>query len=127
MNTISKKCPENNIELISTNYEGVQIDQCTLCGGIWCDNEELQEIIKIRIKKFDKETIKSIKNLNVPTLQLVTNIENLVSRKCVVCGEKLQRQDYSKNIKIVIDCCRKGHGIWLDENELERIQILSEN
>ncbi len=122
-----KRCPENGIELKVIQYEGVELEQCTLCGGIWCDQKEVEEIVNKRIQKFDKETRDSVIELNFPSLELVTKNVKLTGRKCIVCGEVMQRQDYSSKIKITIERCTKGHGIWLDENELERIQIISEN
>ena len=32
------KCPKCGYDLISGDWDGIQIDQCTNCHGIWCDS-----------------------------------------------------------------------------------------
>jgi len=126
MTTKIKMCPEDIIPLASIDYEGVNVDRCPMCGGIWCDANELDKIIESKIKKFDKETINNVKDLNVPSLELNIGKLKLIARKCPVCNEDMSKSDFSSNIKISVDRCIKDHGLWLDEYEIERIQILRE-
>ena len=38
-------CPKCNITLLMTDRQGVEIDHCPQCRGIWLDRGELEKII----------------------------------------------------------------------------------
>lgn len=40
------KCPIDNADLIMTDRNGVEIDYCPTCRGIWLDRGELDKIIE---------------------------------------------------------------------------------
>ena len=40
------KCPHCNINLAMSNKQGVEIDYCPECRGIWLDRGELEKIIE---------------------------------------------------------------------------------
>lgn len=39
------KCPVDNIDLIIADRQGVEIDYCPQCRGVWLDRGELDKII----------------------------------------------------------------------------------
>ena len=39
------KCPKCGMELAELNFQGVSIDKCTECEGIWLDAGELETLI----------------------------------------------------------------------------------
>lgn len=40
------RCPIDNAELIMTDRNGVEIDYCPTCRGVWLDRGELDKIIE---------------------------------------------------------------------------------
>lgn len=40
------KCPRCEKDLMNTDRQGITVDFCPSCKGIWLDREELDEIIK---------------------------------------------------------------------------------
>ena len=40
------KCPSCNVDLLSTDRQGVEIDFCPQCRGVWLDRGELDKIIE---------------------------------------------------------------------------------
>ena len=40
------KCPNCNIDLVMTDRNGIEIDYCPQCRGIWLDRGELDKIIE---------------------------------------------------------------------------------
>jgi len=40
------KCPKCGYELITGDWDGIQIDQCTHCHGIWFDAGEAEAVLK---------------------------------------------------------------------------------
>ncbi|MEX2295774.1 MAG: zf-TFIIB domain-containing protein [Dongiaceae bacterium] len=41
-----RKCPDDNVELIATDRQGIEIDYCPRCRGIWLDRGELDKIVE---------------------------------------------------------------------------------
>jgi Zn-finger nucleic acid-binding protein len=39
------KCPIDNTDLVMTDRQGVEIDYCPTCRGVWLDRGELDKII----------------------------------------------------------------------------------
>ena len=42
----SMKCPKCGYDLITGDWHGVQIDQCTHCHGLWFDAGEAEALLK---------------------------------------------------------------------------------
>lgn len=40
------KCPVDNTELMMTERQGIEIDYCPNCRGVWLDRGELDKIIE---------------------------------------------------------------------------------
>ncbi len=40
------KCPNCNINLVMTDRQGIEIDYCPDCRGVWLDRGELDKIIE---------------------------------------------------------------------------------
>lgn len=40
------KCPVCDVELLMTDRQGIEIDYCSKCRGIWLDRGELDKIIE---------------------------------------------------------------------------------
>lgn len=120
-----KSCPRDGSDLKQIKYEGETLDQCSCCGGVWCDDEELQSIVSNREVLFAKKDFPEIKaqeSLARPSVEL-----DLVDwLLCVKCQTPMKRLNFSHNSGIVIDRCAVGHGVWLDYSELERIQVFAE-
>jgi Zn-finger nucleic acid-binding protein len=40
------KCPIDNVDLVMTERQGIEIDYCPKCRGVWLDRGELDKIIE---------------------------------------------------------------------------------
>lgn len=52
---IHMKCPVDNTELVMTERQGVEIDYCPKCRGVWLDRGELDKIIDRSAERVDQE------------------------------------------------------------------------
>lgn len=50
----------------------------------------------------------------------LTRQKGPIYRPCPVCGTLMHRQNYARKSAVIIDRCR-DHGIWFDDDELERV------
>ena len=41
-----RKCPDDNTNLTMTERQGIEIDYCPQCRGIWLDRGELDKIVE---------------------------------------------------------------------------------
>jgi Zn-finger nucleic acid-binding protein len=48
-------CPRCKSSLTARNREGIEIDICEKCGGIWFDKGELGKLVKLEQGKSDEE------------------------------------------------------------------------
>jgi len=107
--------------MITLELNEVEIDYCTKCKGIWLDAGELE--LLLGQEQEAKELIDSFKIDSESTEKL---------RKCPICYKKMYKIIVgSSKPALLIDKCRKGHGLWFDEGELhdifERAQLDENN
>ena len=43
------------------------------------------------------------------------------TRRCPICRKKMQKALIGKEPEVLIDSCRKGHGLWFDGGELAQV------
>ncbi len=97
--------------MITLELNGVEIDYCTQCEGIWLDAGELEELLGDVNKS--KELINSFK---------IDSGNAEAARKCPICYKKMQKIIIgSAEPKLFIDKCVKGDGLWFDKGELHDI------
>lgn len=115
------KCPScKKKTFITTDYEGVEIDLCKSCHGIWLDKNEIGQIVEKTLVKFKASDIKStVYNAfsGIPKAELEKE-----SRSCPKCSAPMQIINYVGDSGIILDRCPNDHGVWLDQFELEQVQ-----
>ena len=99
-------------------HEGVIIDRCSTCGGVWLDQGELETIIEVRSHthsdSFVQETLKQ-KKAGLPA---DTQSDSIACPKCTATMKVI---NYAYDSGVIIHIC-PSHGVWLDSKELERIE-----
>ena len=107
------KCPNCNHELRKFAINGVDLDQCISCGGIWFNKGELY-------KAKDKED----EFLQWLDVDLFSDPKQFVgSYSTMACprdNNPLYEISYD-NTNIKVDVCKTCQGIWLDKDEYENI------
>jgi len=108
------KCPKCKLgELKETKINGVKIDRCENCGGLWFEKDELKTVRDHRDG-----------NLSWLDFDLWEDKDKLtVSGKSIDCpkdGKHLFKIKYG-NTDVLVDICLDCHGVWLDREELDKI------
>jgi Zn-finger nucleic acid-binding protein len=106
-------CPKDKVEMVQHDLEGVLIDECLLCGGIWFDQGELDAAkdalepdtnwIEVELWR-DEDRF----NLSLSDKECPKDSNNLV---CLKYGDA----------EVEVEYCLKCRGIWLDQGELKKI------
>lgn len=110
-------CPVCENPLVILELDQIEIDHCLNCGGIWLDAGELEMLLET-----DEERNRFLK--------LLIENESVNEKKypCPICNKKMGKVFVGEEKKILIDKCKRNHGLWLDKGELEQvIELSSEN
>lgn len=97
------KCKTQSLSYFNTS-EGVVLDFCDECSGIWFDKNELANYIEL---SKDIPEIKEMKVQAKPT--------GLV---CPKCQGALEELPFSSQTDIMVDRCSKCEGIFFDAGEI---------
>lgn len=109
-------CPVCKNSMVVLELEQIEIDHCLSCSGIWLDAGELELLLET------EEERSRLLNLLIED----SNVREK-SYRCPICSKKMKKVFVGKERKILIDKCKKNHGLWLDKGELELVIELSSN
>jgi hypothetical protein len=93
--------------MIVLELNQVEVDYCPGCSGTWLDAGELELLVD------DPGTKDQILDL----LKVAVDVDEKRIR-CPICKKKMEKVDAGRLAPVIIDRCRKGHGIWFDRDEL---------
>lgn len=117
-------CPHCDQPLEQVLYEGIRVDTCSRCLGEWLDAGELKSIIDNWERRFTPAEVQQLDAIDRADFTLD---EEHVERSCPRCPSvNMERFNYAATSGIALDKCPTCAGIWFDDRELERVQILSE-
>ena len=119
------KCPRCGCALCTVEYEGAEVETCPDCKGEWLDAEELKHIVNTVEQEFTEDEIAALDAVNTSFFSVDDSLENQL--KCPKCkGAELNRFTYAATTGITLDKCKRCGGIWLDDSEIEKVQMLVE-
>jgi Zn-finger nucleic acid-binding protein len=99
-------CKASELRPVLTK-QGVEVDYCDSCGGIWLDKGEIFHFTKRR-----KQLANALKN--------AVQQARPTSRQCPKTGEALQELPLFDGT-LVIDYCPASGGMWFDKGELKKV------
>jgi len=120
-----RNCPVDDFSLKQEVYEGVTIDVCPHCNGVWLDDGELQQIQDAQALDF--RDVPTSRGDSVRAAETMARARDEAARNCVVCETAMEQKEYAFSSQVMIDQCPKGHGIWLDRNELSHLEMFYED
>jgi len=100
-------CPRCNGELRVEDYEGIEVDRCQDCRGMWLDYGELEQLEEVVL---DRDEIAG--------MTVYSQLKGELP--CPKCGQAMQRFSY-RAYSVELDFCQEGHGTWLDAGEEKRV------
>jgi len=120
-----RNCPVDDFTLRPVTYEGVTIDVCPHCAGVWLDAGELETIQDAQASDFRGVPTGALDSVSAAQGMAHARSEN--PRSCVVCNAGLEKREYGFASQVMIDECPNGHGMWLDKDELARLEMFYED
>lgn len=103
-------CPNCKISLIVLEMEGIEIDYCTECNGVWLDEGEIEMILKLEGAEPD----------TLANELFATKPDAKSDKRCVRCNAKMQMVKVGEPL-VAIDRCPLGDGVWFDQGEMQTL------
>ena len=114
-----KTCPSCRAPgLAARALGGARLWGCGGCGGVWADSASFKKVCEDRAV----QAVYLGKGSPLPASGAVADPtrDRVVYRPCPVCGELMNRFNFSGTSGVILDACRP-HGVWFDADELRRI------
>lgn len=111
------KCPRCNVDFLLVKMSKRMLSECPACGGLWVDNETLQEICT------SQEQQQAVMRFNpepVPATGGAAAQSGRTYIPCPECHKLMNRRQFADCSGVIVDWC-KAHGTWFDRNELRQI------
>jgi uncharacterized protein len=105
-------CPKCNAAMEPVTYEGVTVDRCTACKGLWFDANE-QKLLK---EKKGSETI------DVGDVTLGKKMDKIHNIQCPRCHTPMIRMVDVDQHHIDYEACTVCYGIFLDAGEFKDLK-----
>jgi len=105
------KCPNCSADLVQKARDGVEMEVCPSCQGMWLSRQELVEL-EDEVFDFGDDEKGSLMLGSTPS-----------TRKCPQCGNLMKTFEY-RFYDLEIDFCEQQHGYWLEANEDKRVLAL---
>ena len=102
------KCPDCNAELVQKKRDGVDMEVCPSCAGMWLSSRELTQL---EDEAFDFGDDEKGSLMLDPTPS---------TRKCPQCGKLMKTFQY-RLYDLEMDFCEDQHGYWLEADEDKRV------
>ena len=105
-------CPTCQAKLHKEKFEGVEIDHCLTCGGVWLDHGELDRLVDRRDRLVEFTSVDHDSGIHG---------DNHPKRHCPHCNKVMKKVDLlEENSGIIYDYCPACEGFWLDQGEIAR-------
>ena len=100
-------CPRCHTGLSIEKYQGIEVDRCSSCNGMWLEYNELDEL---EDKAMDDDDVKG----SVMFRSYQGDLH------CPTCRSGMQMFHY-RAFDLEMDFCPNEHGFWLDSGEEKRV------
>ncbi len=104
------KCKKDSLTYFNTS-EGVVLDFCGECFGIWFDKNELAHYVEL--------------SQDIPEIKEMKSSARQTDLSCPKCPGKLEELPFSSKSDLLVDRCPQCAGIFFDAGELMEAEKLS--
>lgn len=107
--------PHNSIQTMNTILiEGIRLDYCHTCEGLWFDHDELAQVLQSLDMPYAIFTMDNI-------LALPRAVAFEPERRCLLCNKTMIKTTLPSNTHVVVDVCPDGEGMWLEKDDYENL------
>lgn len=109
------RCPKCRSDMQAIDVDGVEVDRCTICQGLWFDRGEVERVIEAR----------AAASLDIGDAA-VGKVQNDIDQyRCPRCGGPMARLVDAGQPHIWFEKCGACHGSFFDAGELKDLSRLT--
>jgi Zn-finger nucleic acid-binding protein len=112
------QCPVCKLDQVIVEYQGLELDLCINGCGTWFDADELRQLFESIEARAELQDLEQ-------RLEELPRAERGPTRRCPRCRGRMRRVRAPGSGGVILDRCRRGHGLWFDPGELEEILSVS--
>ena len=109
------RCPKCRSDMDQVTHEGIEVDRCRLCKGIWFDAGEIEALT-------DKQAAAAI---DIGEIETGKQHDTLRDYECPRCGGAMGCIADARQPHITFETCQDCHGSFLDAGELSDLAHVS--
>lgn len=109
-------CPKCDVALILLEFNGVELDFCDRCEGLWLDNGEIEQIVE----RTGGRAAQPFLGFVEAGEQEEIDIKTYLCPRCDQALKEIVRPD-ADGEPLRIDRCPVGDGVWFDKGELQHL------
>jgi Zn-finger nucleic acid-binding protein len=106
------RCPVCRVQQVIVELEGVELDACASCGGLWFDAQEVSQLFRAVGLPAERSDLDArLRELSVrrPGRR----------RRCPRCERRMRQVEApGPSDAVILDRCPAGHGLFFDHGEL---------
>jgi Zn-finger nucleic acid-binding protein len=104
--------------------QGITLDGCTCCGGLWLDKGELGSLLQLppaALALVERQLRSDTPAPGAPGPAALA-LDRPAALPCPACHRLMHEHPYAVQSGLHIDQCYECRGVWLDAGELEQIR-----
>jgi Zn-finger nucleic acid-binding protein len=114
-NAPSLRCPACKGDMHAVTIGQTAMRECASCGGEWLETSAFTQLCTSREQRGAAIAFAGVTTGAPVARSAGGGVVRYLS--CPVCAKIMNRQNFGRRSGVVIDVC-KGHGVWLEANEL---------
>lgn len=111
---MSRLCPEDLTDLEARTLQGVTVDACPKCAGIYFDEGEIATL-----QSQGSAALTEVEDAVIPGE--FSYIESPIPKRCPGCKGAMHAYRFRYSSEIRLDGCDRCGGIWVQDGELGKI------
>jgi len=107
-------CPVCKVAMMVVEYDGVELDYCVECRGIWFDRNEMEWLLLkggLRIEDLDMKA----------STRTQAKTAGETERRCPLCRRRMKKMSVGAEPPVIVDRCARHGGYWFDGGELHAV------
>ena len=113
-------CPTCSEPMKLVRVGSTPMQQCATCGGSWLTTDVFTALCTDREAQSSVSSTFALAAGTTKAPAPAVHLGDVRYRRCPSCQKLMNRVNFGRVSGVVIDLC-KGHGVWLDQGELQRV------
>jgi Zn-finger nucleic acid-binding protein len=103
------RCPKCRADMEVIDYEGTEIDRCTICNGIWFDAGEIEQL----------QNTKAARAIDIGNQKVAKRLNTIEDYDCPRCSGHMEKMVQPDQRHIWFETCRDCNGSFFDAGEFK--------